>query len=150
LIADRARFSAVRKLEKTSGVRLPDFAFHGAFLEKVSTAIDYEHLDRKLRQQLLNFFQDFLRCGCRDSPLCGCPERLFALRIIELRETGLDHRQISAELLDEYGIEIYPADILGFLEDSVHVLEAVRDVAELEGEEAMAQDASVHIGHIAQ
>lgn len=150
MIADRARFYAVRKLEKTAGIRLPGFAFHGAFLEKVSTAINYDHLDRKLREQLLNFFQDFLRCGCRHSPLCGCPERRFALRILELREQRLDHRQISAELLDEYGIEIYPADILGFLEDSVHVLEAIRDVAEIEGNETMAHEASVHIGHIAQ
>jgi len=67
--------------------------------------------------------------------------RKFALLIIELRESGFDHRQIADFLLDEYGIELFPADILCFLEESVHVLEAVRDVAELEGNSAVAEKA---------
>ena len=58
---------------------------------------------------------------------------------------GLDHRQISSHLLEEYGIDLYPADILSFLEDSVHMLEAIRDVAELQGREKLAESA---IGHI--
>ena len=61
------------------------------------------------------------------------PERKFAIEIVELRESGLDHRQISDFLLDEYGIEIYAADLLSYLEESVHLLEAIRDVAEQTG-----------------
>jgi superfamily II helicase len=61
---------------------------------------------------------------------------------------GLDHRQISAHLLDEYGLDLYPADILSFLEDSVHMLEAIRDVAELQGRERLAENAIEHIKKI--
>jgi superfamily II helicase len=148
LIADKARFKYAKKLEKAAGFRIPDFAFHGAFLEAASGAVNYERLDPNLRNQLLNFFRTFLSCKCRQAPLCGCPERKFAVEIIELRQMGLDHRQISEHLIEEYAIELYPADILSFLEESVHVLEAIRDVAALEGEEEMAKKAKAHIRDI--
>ncbi len=65
--------------------------------------------------------------------------------MIELREAGLDHRQISAHLADIYGIDLFPADILSFLEDSVHVLEAIADVAALQGRDRVAAGAREHI-----
>ena len=135
MIADRARFRAVRKLERATGMRIPDLAFHGAFLEAVSSGINFDYLDGPLRAQLLEFVREFLSCGCRDSPDCGCPERRFARKVLELREEGLDHRQISAQILEEYGIDLYPADILSYLEESVHVLEAIREVAAIQGRE---------------
>lgn len=64
-------------------------------------------------------------------PTAAALEKKFAREIIELRETGLDHRQIALVIQDEYGIDLYPADILSFLEESVHVLESIRDVATL-------------------
>jgi len=59
-------------------------------------------------------------------PLCGCPERKFTRLIIDFGKTGSIHRQISGYLLNEFGIDIYPADLLSFLEDAVHVFEAIR------------------------
>lgn len=138
MIASRARFSGIRKLERATGLRLPDQVFHGAFLEAISSGVNLRSLDGMMREQIGNILHDFASCGCRDAPDCGCPERRFAARIIELRESGLDHRQVANQLLDEYGISTYPADILSFLEDSVHELEALRDVARLKGEETLA------------
>ena len=148
MIAGRARFRSAKKLSNVVGYRIPEFAFHGAFLEAVTVGMASDYLDQGIRDQILNFFKDFLNCKCKQSPLCGCPERKFALLIIELRESGFDHRQIADFLLDEYGIEIFPADILSFLEESVHVLEAVRDVAELEGNRKVAEKAGKAIKNI--
>jgi superfamily II helicase len=148
LIAAKARFRNARKLERATGLRIPDYAFQGGFLEVVDGGINFSNLDRGLRDQLKNFITDFLDCRCRQSPFCGCPERKFTLAIIELREQGLDHRQISEHMLDVYGLEVFPADILSFLEDTVHLLEAVRDIAVLEGEDALADDAKEHIKRI--
>jgi superfamily II helicase len=145
LIAGRARFAGIRKLERATGLRLPDQVFTGAFLEAVSTGVNLRSLEGAIREQIKNILHDFVSCGCRDAPGCGCPERLFAERVIGLRESGLDHRQIADQLLDEYGISLYPADILSFLEDSVHGLEALRDVARLRGEEALAASCEDHI-----
>jgi superfamily II helicase len=96
-------------------------------------SIPYDSFDRSTREQIIAFLKAFVQCTCPDQPLCGCPERKFAIEVIELRESGLDHRQISEFILEEYGIEIYAADLLSYLEESVHLLEAVRDVAEQTG-----------------
>jgi len=139
LIADRARFRHAKKLERLAGYRLPDLAFSGSMLETLCSRIDYDSLDYAVREQILAFFNDFLRCSCRDSPLCGCPEKKFAKKVIELRENGLDHRQIATFMLDEYGVEVFPMDILSFLEESVHVLEAMADVSRLQGRDELAK-----------
>ncbi len=145
MIADRARFRGARRIEKLCGYRVPDMAFSDTMLETLNTRVNYDALDNTLRSQILEFFNEFLRCGCKTAPLCGCPERKFTKRVIELRENGLDHRQIASYLLDEYGLEVFPADILSFLEDTVHVMEALRDVAELRGLMALAQKTDEHI-----
>ncbi|NYT05598.1 MAG: RNA helicase [Methanomicrobiales archaeon] len=148
MIAGRARFHASKKIQNIVGYRIPDLVFTGSFLEAILSAADYDRMDRTLKEQILRIIDDFLDCRCAHAPLCGCPERKFSRLILELRETGLDHRQISAYLLEEYGIDLYPADILSFLEDSVHVLEAIRDVAALEGEDALKEKADAHISRI--
>jgi superfamily II helicase len=140
LIADRARFRHAKKLERLAGYRLPELAFSGNMLETLCSRFNYDALDHGVREQILAFFDEFLRCDCKNSPLCGCPEKKFAKKIIGLRENGLDHRQIVAVLLDEYGIEVFPADILSFLEESVHVLEAISDVARLQGYSELAKN----------
>ena len=145
MIADRARFRNAKKLERLAGYRLPELAFSGNMLEALCSRLDYDSLDFGVRDQILSFFNDFLRCNCKDSPLCGCPEKKFSKKVIELRENGLDHRQIAVFLQDEYGIELFPADILSFLEESVHVLEAMSDVARLQGQTDLAKKTDEHI-----
>lgn len=148
MIAQRARFRHARKIERAVGYRIPDLAFHGATLDALSSRMNPDRLDHVLKEQVLAFFNAFLRCGCRDAPQCGCPEKTFAREIIELRQNGLDHRQISVFLQDEYGLDIYPADVLSFLEESVHVLEAIRDIASLKGKTALKEAAIAHIAGI--
>jgi superfamily II helicase len=148
LIAAKAKFRGARRIERAAGYRIPDAAFHPAVLETITARVNFNQLDGMLKTQLLRFLHDFLRCECRDRPLCGCPEKKFVKRIIELREEGLDHHQISGFLLDEYGIDLYPADILSFLEDSVHILEAIEDIARLQGDQAVVQETERHIREI--
>jgi superfamily II helicase len=145
LIADRARLRVAKRIERLAGYRVSDRAFNGTMLETLSSGINYDSFDFAVREQILAFFNDFLRCDCRDCPLCGCPEKKFAQKVLELRENGLDHRQIAAFLLDEYGIEVFPADVLSYLEDSVHVLEALLDVARLKGRQELAHRTGEHI-----
>lgn len=145
MIAGRARFRAARKIEHVVGYRLPLSAFHAVTLEAVNSGLDLNRLDPVVSNQILAFIETFLICRCGSRPLCGCPEREFAMYIVGLRENGLDHRQISAYLLDEFGLEVYPADILSYLEDTVHVLEAVRDIAGLQGDAGLAKSAGDHI-----
>ena len=150
MIAGRARFRYIKKLQRAAGYRLPDAAFHPANLEAIAGSMNIDGLDPGTRDQVMRFFKDFLDCKCRDSPLCGCPERKFVVCLLELRELGLNHKEISRHLIDEYGIELFPADILSFLEDSVHLLEAVRSVADLAGEDELVKKTDKHIREISR
>jgi len=134
VIAGRARFRYIKKLQRAAGHRLPESAFHPANLEAITGSMNIDSLDPGARDQVLRFFKDFLECKCRDSPLCGCPERKFVISILELREMGLTHKEIHRHLIDEYGIDLFPADILSFLEESLHRLDAIRSVADLAGQ----------------
>lgn len=145
MIADRARFRHAKKIERLAGYRVPEFAFSPVMLETITSRFNFDELDFAIRDQLLRFFDDFLRCRCKNSPMCGCPEKKFAKKVIELRENGLDHRQIAAYLSDEYGIEVFPADVLSFLEESVHVLEAIADVSRLQNERELEKKTQDHI-----
>jgi superfamily II helicase len=145
LIAERARLRHARKIERAVGYRIPDLAFSGATLDAITSRLNVDRLDHILQEQILSFMSAFLRCTCRETPHCGCPEKKFTREVIELRERGLDHRQITAFLLEEYGIDIYPADVLSFLEESVHILEAVRDIAHLQHLDKLSVSASEHI-----
>ena len=138
MIAQKARFKGAKKLENIVGYRVPEFAFKGQFLEAVCATVDYNRMDKRMRTQLTNFFKAFLNCRCKTNPLCGCAERKFAAEILELRMSGMNHRDISEFLLDEYGIDLFPTDILSYLEESVHLLEAVKDVSTIEGKEKLA------------
>lgn len=150
MIASRAKFRGAKKLQKIVGFRVPEYVFKGPFLEAVSACMNYDRLDRRLKEQLVNIFSDLLDCRCRQNPLCGCPERKFVKMIVELRISGLDHRQISEVILDEYGIDLSPADILSFLESSVHMLETVKDIASIEGKKDLSVKTTEIVASIAR
>jgi superfamily II helicase len=150
VIASRARFHYIKKLQRAAGYRLPDGAFHPANMEMIAGSMDIDSLDPGTRDQILHFYKDFLECNCRDSPLCGCAERKFIVVVLDLREAGLNPKEIHSQLLDDYGIDLFPADILNFLEDSVHLLEAVRSVADLAGQKELAERSDEHIRQIAR
>src|SRR5208283_575702 len=82
VIDGRARFRHAKKIERLAGYRVPEFAFSPVMLETITTRFNFDALDFAIREQLLSFFDDFLRCKCRNSPLCGCPEKKFAKKVI--------------------------------------------------------------------
>jgi len=63
---------------------------------------------------------------------------------------GLNHKEIHRHLIDEYGIDLFPADILSFLEESVHLLEAIRSVADLADQNELVRRADDHIREISR
>jgi superfamily II helicase len=150
VIADRARFRYIKKLQRAAGYRLPGGAFHPVNLEAITGSMNLDSLNTGMRNQILHFYKDFLECNCRDTPLCGCPERKFAIEVLELREMGLSHKDIHDHLLDEYGVDLFPGDILSFLENSVHLLEAVCRVADIAGKKKLVELSNEHIRRISR
>ena len=112
-------------------------------LETITTRFNFDALDFAIREQLLSFLMIFSGASAELAAL-RLSRKKICIKVIELRENGLDHREMR-RTFRRYGIEIFPADVLSFLEDSVHVLEAIADVAHLKGEEITCTKTVEHI-----
>ena len=115
-------------------------AFHGSVMDLLSSE-DLTKLDPKVREELMNFAKEFTRCGCRDSPYCGCPERKASLRILELRAEGASPNRIIQEFTDSYGIYAYSGDLINYLDSIVRHLEAIEEMARVLGKKDVAREA---------
>jgi superfamily II helicase len=107
--------------------------FQGGSLEKLNSTT---------RERVLDFAQDFLDCDCQDNPYCGHPERKFMRYLLELRAEGLGPEAIVDVMTDDYMLYAYPGDVLSFLDDSVRTLEAVEELARVEGHREAASRAA--------
>ncbi|MHC1588351.1 MAG: DUF5814 domain-containing protein, partial [Methermicoccaceae archaeon] len=79
--------------------------------------------------RLMRFAREFLSCRCKNSPFCGCPQRLFSKRVLELRAEGLDPSEINDALREEYGVYVYGGDLYTYLTQVVRMLESYEQLA---------------------
>ena len=120
-------------------VNIPDRVF-SHMLEGVLNREMLARLDSDA-DRLVRFAREFLSCGCKKSPFCGCPERLFSKRLLELRVEGLDPAEINDVLREEYGVYVYGGDIYTYLTQVVRMLESYEQLAEIVGMHEIAEAA---------
>ncbi len=84
-----------------------------------------------LKEIINNLSKDLLDCSCNSSPYCGCPERKFSKKLIEMRLSGLSPLAISKCLFQRYGVKAYPGDVLEYLNNTVRLGEAVAKFADI-------------------
>jgi helicase len=138
---DAAYFKYANQIGSSLHVNMPARVFQGAGLDIIFDGESLAHLDVKIRELMLNFASDFLTCGCKDSPYCGCVEQKFSEKIIKLRTEGLEPAQIVKKLEDMYGISAYQGDIFGYLDNAVRNLDAIELVAKVHSKKAIAEEA---------
>jgi superfamily II helicase len=139
-ITDKIYVKNHRQLASQLEVSFPKSAFSGATLDILFQG-DLEKLDEASRERVLDFNQDFLDCTCESNPYCGHPERKFIAYLLDLRAQGLDPESMVDVMSDEYMLYAYPGDLYSFLDDAVRTLEAVEELADVEGEREGARSA---------
>jgi helicase len=137
---DDLYLKAAERISATLRMQVSSRALHGSVMDLLSSE-DLTKLDPKLREELLSFAKDFTRCGCRDSPYCGCPERGASLKILELRAEGMSPSRIIQEFTDSYGIYAYTGDLINYLDAIVRRLEAIEEMARVLGKKETAAEA---------
>jgi helicase len=138
---DAAYFKYANQIGSALNVNMPSRVFQGAGLDIIFDGESLSHLDLKIRELMLNFASDFLTCGCKDSPYCGCVEQKFSEKIIRLRAEKLEPTEIVKKLEDKYGISAYQGDIFGYLDDAVRNLDSVELIARLLVKKVIAEEA---------
>jgi superfamily II helicase len=140
-VTDKIYVKNHRQLASQLETSIPRSAFAGATLDLLFQGDGLEKLDETTRDRVLEFSQDFLDCDCQDNPYCGHPEEKFVRYLLELRAEGLGPEAMVDVMTDEYMVYCYPGDLLSFLDDAVRTLEAVEELADVEGEPEMADRA---------
>ena len=125
---DAVYFSHAARLGEALGTHIPTRVF-GAGLDMVFSADGLSRLPENLQRIMLDFATEFLACSCRDAPYCGCPEKKFSARVIELCAEGRSVESVTGELTKSYGVYSYGGDLLNYLDGAVRALEAVELIA---------------------
>ena len=141
-ITDKIYIKNHRQLSSQLETNIPKGAFKGATLDMLFQGEGLEKLDDATRDRVLDFTQDFLDCDCDNNPYCGCPERKFIQYLLELRAQGLGPDAIVDVMTDDYMVYAYPGDLYSFLDDAIRTLEAVEELAEVDGRPEQAERAS--------
>ena len=147
-ITDKIYVKNHRQIGSQLETNIPKGAFKGATLDLLFQGNNLAQLDDTTQERVLDFAEDFLDCDCQSNPYCGCAEEKFMRYLLELREDGLGPEAIVDVMSDDYMVYAYPGDVLSFLDDSVRTLEAVEELAAVEGDEEMEAEAREKKKHL--
>ena len=140
-ITDKIYLKNHRQIASQLETSIPKSAFSGATLDLLFQGENLATLDEATQDRVLDFATDFLDCDCQSNPHCGHPEQKFVRYLLELREQGLGPDAIVDVMGDDYMLYAYPGDVLSFLDDSVRSLEAIEELADVDGHEEAAEEA---------
>jgi helicase len=130
-------FRYASQLSDALGTDLPTRVF-GAGLDIVFSAGGLSKLKENVKRTMLDFAREFMACRCKDSPYCGCAQKKFSARVIELCADGLSPDKIIAELTKQYGVYAYGGDVLNYLDQAARDLEAVEMIAGIYGKKEIS------------
>ena len=132
----------VRQLDTS----FPRAAFAGATLDRLFTGGDLDALDPAVADRILRFNRELLDCDCDARPYCGHPEEKLCRWILEERLDGRSPEAIVDAMRVTYHLYAYPADVVNFLDDAIRRLDALADLAEVNGDDTQARLAA-DLGH---
>ncbi|WP_255151065.1 DUF5814 domain-containing protein [Halorarius halobius] len=140
-ITDKIYVKNHRQIASQLETNFPKSAFSGATLDMLFRGENLAKLDDATQDRVLDFATDFLDCNCESNPHCGHPERKFIRYLLDLRAQGLGPDAIVDVMGDDYLLYAYPGDVLSFLDDSVRSLEAIEELADVDGHPESAEQA---------
>ncbi|MHA2105252.1 MAG: DUF5814 domain-containing protein [Candidatus Hodarchaeales archaeon] len=88
-----------------------------------------EKLEPKAIQLLTKWFVELFNCKCKDKPDCDCGKVNVNKKLIEYRLMGLSPSAIAKRMDKEYGLYVYPGDLLRWLESVLYKLEGIQKIA---------------------
>ena len=142
-VFDRAFFVGADRIAATLNVRLPSRVFQGAAMEMALSGESLGKLDSNTKQKLMNFATDLLTCTCKDTPYCGCPERKFSKRLLQMRCDGASPAEIIETMTARYDVFAYLGDVIEYLETAARNLEAIVKIAEVTNDQHKKKQAKV-------
>lgn len=130
------------RLAERLDTSFPRAAFAGATLDRLFTGDRLDRLDDPVRDRVLAFNRDLLNCDCESNPYCGHAEEKLSRWVLEARLAGRSPEGIVDAMGERYHLYAYPADVLAYLDEAVRRLDALADLAAVEGRPEAAERAA--------
>jgi superfamily II helicase len=130
------------RISNSLGYPVPSRIFSGGFLDVLSDGDVLQDLDPDTRDRLIEFASRFLRCDCRGAPHCPCAQREFSREVLDLWVELRNLKAVISRLEEDFDAYAYEGDLTDYLDDSLRLLEAVRDVAAQKGKTEIAGKAT--------
>ena len=136
-----SKLQAILKIDSSS-------LFSGTTLEKIYFQNRKEALSRHGEEVLVNLLAEFFACDCKDAPYCSCPKIEIGKRLLDLRKAKLSPYRVSEEFRKEYGLKIFSADLINWLDSAIRILETSEKIFTLYGMEKQRKAAIKEIRDI--
>lgn len=80
---------------------------------------------------IMKLTTDIFNCNCKDNPYCDCGRLNLVKLILNLRvRENMTIEEISNYLSEQYMILVFKGDLVDYLENLIHNLESVKNIAE--------------------
>lgn len=122
------RFHA--KLEHAIKSHLSSRFFSDGILETINDLSQIKGKVSPLLMDKIRFWQrNFFDCKCKSNPYCEHPRQKISLLVLDLRMEGRSISQITNILSKEYDLLIYQGDLLNWLDEVIHAINAIGRLA---------------------
>ncbi len=117
-------------LEKTYHMRFSTRLINSPVLDVMNASLAGKEAT-ELNKWCLNVFakwtQNFFNCTCPENPFCDCAGQQIGRFLVNERLSRKNVNQISASL-SQFELQIYPGDVLTFLNGLIHELEGIQRI----------------------
>ncbi len=122
------RFHA--KLEHALKSHISSRFFSDGVLETITNMTSVKGKLSPMLMDKIRFWQrNFFDCKCKINPYCLHPKQKISLLVLDLRMEGRGVSQITNILSREYDLMIYPGDLLNWLDEVIHAINAIGRLA---------------------
>jgi helicase len=120
-------------LEKTYHMRFSTRLINSPVLDVMSASLKGKE-STELNKWCLTIFsrwvQNFFICQCQENPFCTHGQEQIGRYLVTERLNGKNISQISTKL-SSFELQVYPGDVLSFLNSIIHELEGIQRIAEV-------------------
>ncbi|MCG3217921.1 MAG: DEAD/DEAH box helicase [Candidatus Heimdallarchaeota archaeon] len=106
-------------------------------------SVRLDSIDEWIMRVLQKWTQEIFTCRHKENPFCNCGVLNLSKLIAELRMSGMNPSKLTLELRNRWQLTAYPGDLLRWLDELIHQLDAVRKLAKVVGDQEKQQEANM-------
>ncbi|MHA1911128.1 MAG: DUF5814 domain-containing protein [Candidatus Kariarchaeaceae archaeon] len=131
-------------VERSLKIHMSSRLFSSSVLDiLMGGSVRLDSIDEWVMSILKKWTQEIFTCRHKENPFCSCGVLKLSRLIAELRMSGMNPSRITLEMRNRWQLIAYPGDLLRWLDELIHQLDAVRKLAKVVGDQQKQQEANI-------